>query len=264
MKNKEHKGYKVPVAIGTQGAQRRVLCPKDSLRSAFFVSFVILLVLLSACKITEKNIAGTYYPENKQYTRLILKEDKTFELALLDPGTDSLFVPAYTAENFFTTGTWQLENKKLIVKCTVSPLPDEPAVRDSLARFTNISSFNFWNRYGDPVSIRYIMLPPAKPKPHYGNSLYYFAQDFKETDTLRFYLDGYPRFDFPGSIPPAIGNNIHKITLNEPYHPDAFRDMSFIVKKNKLMLLLPHERRHADHRTGHLRNLSFLVFTKRR
>jgi hypothetical protein len=109
------------------------------------------------------------------------------------------------------------------------------SINDSITRFTNISSFNFWNRYGDPVSIRSIVVPPARPKPHFGNSLYFFSQDFKETDTLKFYFDGYPPFKFPGSIPSTIGNNIHKIILQEPYRPAPFPELSFLVKKNKLI-----------------------------
>lgn len=201
-----------------------------------FVLIIVLMGLVPACRISEKSMTGTYFPDKNQFSRLILKDDKTFELALLNPATDSLFLPGNSSGNFFTTGLWSLENKKLILTCSSASSPVK-GVQDSIARFTNISSFNFWNRFGDPVSIRYIVLPPAKPKPHYGNSLFYFAQDFKQTDTLRFYFDGFPRFDFPGSISPAIGNNIHKITLSEPYRANAYKELGFLVKRNKLIYI---------------------------
>jgi hypothetical protein len=197
---------------------------------------VIFTGLFSACKVTEKNITGTYYPRQSQLTRLILKEDKTFELALLNPAIDSLLLTHYPSQNFFTTGTWQLENKKLLLTSNSSANASYACItQDSISRFTTISSFNFWNRFGDPVSIRYIVLPPSKAKPHFGNSLFYFAQDFKVTDTLQFHFDGYPEFNFPGSIPPAIGNNMHKITFTEPCLPNVFKDISFAVKVNKLI-----------------------------
>jgi hypothetical protein len=224
MTTTEHEGHKVP-----QRAQRCALC-------AFFVSFVIPLILLSACRVTEKNITGTYYPKNNQLTRLTLKEDKTFELACLHPGTDSLLLPSYPSYNFYTSGIWELDKNKLVLT-SIHPgaISVTRGIEDSIVRFTNISCFSFWNRYGEPVLIRYILLPPARAKPHFGNSLYYFAQDFKDTDTLRFYFDGYPPFDFPGSIPDAIGNNMHKITLNEPYLANVFNNMDLKVKRNKLI-----------------------------
>jgi hypothetical protein len=191
---------------------------------------------LPSCRVAEENIAGIYLPQTGERTRLILKEDKTFEFALLNPATDTLLFHQQVKMNFFTTGVWQYENKKLVLKSAVTGESNlTTGINDSITHFTNISSFNFWTRFGDPVSIRYILLPPSRPKPHFGNSLYYFAQDFKETDTLKFYFDGYPPFIFPGSVPSTIGNNMHKVVLQEPYLAAAFADLDFTVKKNKLI-----------------------------
>lgn len=202
----------------------------------FIPGIALLYILLPSCRVTEKNIAGIYQPLNGQRTRIELRPDHSFELALLHPGTDTLLFPHRDPVNCFTRGTWEYDNKTIVLKSRIDPvLQPSAAIDDSITRFTNISSFNFWTRYGDPVSIRSISLPPSQPKPHYGNSLYFFAQDFKETDTLKFYFDGFPPFSFPGSIPSSIGNNIHKIVLHEPYHPAPLPDLHFRVKRNELV-----------------------------
>lgn len=192
-----------------------------------------ILILIASCKVTEKDITGTWQPGNQQSTRLILKEDKSFEFALLNPATDSLMFPSKTTMNFCTIGQWSLDNNKLVLTSYTGTTSVQPGIYDSITRFTSLSSFNFWNRYGDPVPIRYIVLQ-SKTKPHYGNSLFFFAQDFKETDTIRFYFDGYPPFFFPGTIPAAIGNNNHKVILTEPQRNDVFDELSFTAKKNLL------------------------------
>jgi hypothetical protein len=201
----------------------------------FLLTGIVALSLLSACRVSERAIVGTYHPAGDQFTRLVIKEDKTFELALLSPATDTLLITGHSSQNSFTIGSWKYEKNRLVL--TSDPTGSHTiagSFDDSLTRFTNISSFNFWNRYGDPVPIRYIILPPSPGKPHFGNSLYYFSQDFKRTDTLKFYFDGYPPFNFPGSVPYAIGNNMHKVTLIEPYYP-SFQILSLAVKKNTLI-----------------------------
>jgi len=201
------------------------------------VPYIALLLFLISCKLTADNIAGTYQQGNKISSRLILKKDKTFEFAgrenivsSPDASTNSNHL------NFLTSGTWELKSNQLMLNSSaIDSLSHEYGFTDSIARFTSITSFNFWNRYGDPVSIRSILLPPARTKPHFGNCLYFFAQDFKPTDTLVFHFDGYPDFIYPGTIPYAIGNNMHKIILREPYRPAAFNNTVFTLKKNKLL-----------------------------
>jgi hypothetical protein len=202
----------------------------------YLLPAITLLYISISCRISEKSLTGVYSPERNQRTRLILREDKTFEFALLNPATDTLIFRETNPSNFSTTGYWEYDKKGLVLKSSRENLPvTAQAIDDSVTHFTSISSMNFWNRYGDPVPIRYILLPPARTKPHFGNSLYFFVQDFKQSDTLRFYFDGYPPFNFPGSIPPTIGNNMHKIVLNEPYRHAPLPSLSFIVKKDKLL-----------------------------
>ena len=207
-----------------------------------FIVITTAGLAISSCKVTEKEIPGVYHPDNKphsrtqSHTRLILKEDRTFELALLNPLNDLQLSGTGDWANYYTTGTWGLEQNRLKLSPLASGYPKPGGIDDSITRFTNISCFNFWDRYGDPVSIRSIVVPPSHPKPHFGNSLYFFSQDFKPTDTLTFYFEGYPPFRFPGSVPSTIGNNMHKITLQEPYR-SAVPELQFIVRKNRLALL---------------------------
>ena len=196
-----------------------------------FLSSILLITALSACKLTGNNVAGSYRQEGNEETRLVLYRNNTFDFIHAPPKENT----ENTALSFFSSGKWKFENKSVILD---SRQPDSSMgtklVNDSITRFTNISSFSFWNRYGQPVTIRSILLPPARLKPHYGNSLYFFGQDFARTDTLKFYLTGYPVFTYPGSIPHAVGNNIHKITLMEPYEADAFSRTRFTARHNHL------------------------------
>lgn len=178
---------------------------------------------------------GTYRPKGHSLTRLQLRGDHTFEFALLDPQKDSLLFPKARGQNFYTRGTWQLEGrKKLALKVDPSITPASTDVQDSITRFTKISSFNFWNRYGDPVPIRYLLIPPSRPKPHFGNSLFFFAQDFNPKDTLQFYFEGYKPVKYPGTIARSIGNNMHNITLVESLKSDVFSKVSFEASARKL------------------------------
>ncbi len=204
------------------------------MRSLFAVLSCLLLVAVS-CKHSQKSIAGTYRPLKNSPSRLLLKEDSSFEMAMLDPHIDSALFPGIGNKNFYANGTWRLMDHRQL-QFTASDLPPAPpSINDSISRFTNISSFNFWNRYGEPLPIRYILIPPGRPKPHFGNSLYFFAQDFSPTDTLEFYFDGYAPVRYPGTIPAAIGNNIHKITLTEAYQPALIDGWILTSQRNKLL-----------------------------
>ena len=201
------------------------------------VNYIALLLALSSCKLTADTVAGTYQQENKYSSRLILKKDKTFEFAgnnnvLVDPGSSTFSDNL----NFLTSGTWEFSSNHVRLHSRDGDtLTTTAGFTDSITRFTSITSFNFWNRYGDPVSIRSIRLFRSKTKPHFGNSLFLFAQDFQRTDTLVFQFEGYPDFTYPGSIPYAIGNNTHKIILHEPYRSSVFNNTVLITKKNKLL-----------------------------
>jgi hypothetical protein len=189
-------------------------------------TITIFLLAIVSCKVNEKMIPGHYLPPGSSDVEFIFNENKTFDLGMMT-STDLHFgFPGSQA-----TGIWHLENNRLKLM-----RPKSPFIDDSITRFTNISCFNFWDNNGDPISIRYILVPPERLKPHFGNSLYYFSQDFKSADTLTFYFDGYPPFKFPGSVPSTIGNNMHKITMLKP-NRHQIPEIEFIVRKKSLLLL---------------------------
>jgi len=189
------------------------------------IVITLYLFVLASCKVDEKTIPGNYLPKGSRNVEFIFNENKTFDLGMTTSATHYAFRTAQA------TGIWKLENNRLKLM-----EPKTPFIDDSITRFTNISCFNFWDNNGDPVSIRYIRVPPEKLKPHFGNSLYFFSQDFKPTDTLTFYFDGFPPFKFPGSVPSTIGNNMHKITMLEP-NRHQLPQIEFIVRKKGLLLL---------------------------
>ena len=197
------------------------------------VSIILLLVIISGCSVTEKNIAGIYKPGKQNNSKLILRENKTFEM-ILQPRS-AVETAGLHSRNIFGLGTWSLSDKDHVELSCASDQPRPAALNDSISRFTNISSFAFWNRYGDPIPIRYITIHGSRPKPHFGNMLYFFSQDFATTDTLRFYFDGYDPVIYPGSIPAAIGNNIHKVTLIEEFSPGKMAGMKLTARRNKLI-----------------------------
>lgn len=201
-----------------------------------FVIFCWLLFLVSSCTIAPRASQGSWQPNPKSNSRLLLDSNGRFDWALLDLRTDSLLLSGLKQHGRIT-GYWQLRRHN-----TLWLLPDSidhPApflfATDSIARFTSISSFQFIDRFGEPVSIRQVVVPPARPKPHYGNSLYYFAQDIRAGDTLRFFFDGFPPVSYPGTIAPAIGNNLHKVTLHEPYLAMPLPAIRLKAHRNKLV-----------------------------
>ncbi|PZR25700.1 MAG: hypothetical protein DI535_17355 [Citrobacter freundii] len=186
---------------------------------------VLLRLAAGSCMMLLLSCAGArqvngVYQSPETGSQLVLRSDSSFEW--IYPGSQETEIG--TGQNYrnllyFTGGTWSISKSRLVL----IPSSDKESFStemadDSISRFTSISSINFWNRYGEQVKIRAIRLPRAELKPHFGNSLYFFAQDFHRRDTLVFYLEGYRPFVYPGTIPGSIGDNIHKITLYEPYH----------------------------------------------
>ncbi|MCG2618102.1 hypothetical protein LZZ85_27615 [Terrimonas sp. NA20] len=178
-----------------------------------FAANVFLLVSCSA----GKQVSGVYHTPGGE-AQLSLKADSSFEW--IYPGDKAVEIGTSRTNRtllYFAGGKWSMDKSQLVL----IPSSDDgafsgPVANDSISRFTTISSINFWNRFGEQVKIRAIRIAKSQLKPHFGNSLYFFAQDFKRSDTLIFYLEGYRPFTYPGSIPGTIGDNIHKVTLYEP------------------------------------------------
>ena len=206
-----------------------------------FLSIPVFL-LLAACSNTlpagiysQTPAANDYSPQHSA-TTLSLHADSTFTLSLLDPLKDSLLLGSRPGQCFSLKGRLIRKGKNDFVLSPGGFTKTDFAFEDSITHFTNISSFQFLDRYGNPIAIRSIRFGRSRPKPHYGNSLYFFAQDFQPTDTIRFAFDGYPEFSYPGSVNRMIGNNAHKMNFYDPFMNGGIGAIDMRIRGSRLYL----------------------------
>lgn len=189
------------------------------------ISIALFLACMhfTACKPAKDNVFGNYYLKDKS--------------AIITLQTDSSFIfKSRTSDStFISKGFLNYTHTNLLLTSLPSNIYHTQTISDSITFFTSINSFSFWNTENEPIDIRRIQINNGPSKAHYGNSLYYFEQDFKATDTIRFYFVNYPAVSYPGDIKMIPGNNGHKVTLLPVYLPHFFNKTPFIVKRNKLM-----------------------------
>ncbi|GEM_PF-733523 len=188
-------------------------------------AFALFLACIqfTACKSAKDNVFGTYYLKNKSAT-IILQTDSSF-----------IFKTQTRDSTFINKGFFNYTHNNLQLTSLPGNINHAQTISDSITFFTSINSFSFWNTENEPIDIRRIQINNDPSKAHYGNSLYYFEQDFKPTDTIRFYFANYPSVSYPGDIKMIPGNNGHKVTLLPVYLPHIFNKNPFIVKRNKLI-----------------------------
>lgn len=201
--------------------------------------FILLLTAatLFSCKVSQRNIAGTYQLNSPSRTKLVLKEDKTFEFVknFSEPGP--IFFPDSTEFNYRTDGKWELGNNGSLI---LNSFPDQAGtgqpMTDSLTRTDGITSFSFWNQYGDAVNIRFMKFPPDKVKLFKANIISFFAEDFNSNDSLEFHFYGYPPLKWPEDFPgKPSGSLAHRITLYEQQRNSVFKDVELHIRRNKLL-----------------------------
>jgi hypothetical protein len=199
------------------------------------ISTILVLITLLSCHVTEKNIVGTYRLRGPSRTMLVVKDDRTFEFVknFAEPGP--VFFPDSTEMNYRTAGNWQLNNGQLIL----NSFPNGARIftelaSDSITRNTDITSFSFWDQYGDPVPIRMIHFPANRTKLHKSNVISFFAEDFISADTLEFHFYGYLPYRWITKPDAPAVNNQHRITLYEPYRKGFFNNVVLNAGKNKL------------------------------
>jgi hypothetical protein len=199
--------------------------------------FVYVAALaFSSCSVTEQNVAGTYRLKAPSKTKLVLNKDKTFEFVknFSEPGP--VFFPDSTEMNFRTTGSWKLdENKKIVLNSFPGDVAVKPVREKDSVIHTTITTFSFWDNYGDPVPIRFMKFPPAKIKLYNANSISFFAGDFGKTDTLEFYFYGYQPVKWRGQFQQMADNFSHRITLYEELRPGYFNQIYFSTKRKRLI-----------------------------
>lgn len=194
---------------------------------------VFVLLLLTACGVTSP--PGTYHCRRPGSGTLVLDSSGQFRFTYA-PGRQGLVFGNDTLRQVLqTSGNWTKKGRDLVLQSSPSAVT-LPRFEDSIGRFTNISSFTFADPAGQPVPVRHIIFYPDKLKPHYGNSLFFFAQDFSSTDTLTFYFNGYPPFRYPGDLRYSRADNMHKITLFPEEHPGLFNNHRVRIRGNTLKL----------------------------
>ncbi len=200
-----------------------------------YILFASLSILLFSCKVSEKNIAGTYRLNQPSRTQLVLKNDKTFEFVknFSEPGP--VFFPDSTEFNYRTSGNWTLSpNGSLILNSFTGQQPALKQPADSILNNPAMTSFSFWNEYGDPVNIRFMKFPPDKIKLYKANSISFFAEDFDKKDTLEFHFYGYAPVKWPGNFS-AASNGSHSVTLFEEQRHGFFKNVALKAQRKKLL-----------------------------
>jgi hypothetical protein len=201
------------------------------------IAFPLVALILFGCKVSEKNLAGTYRLKGVSQTRLVLRDDKTFEFVKCFSAPGPVFFPDSTELNFNAKGNWHMNAGKLVLNSNgnetlVKPVPE----KDSITPNTTITSFSFWNEYGEAVPIRVMKFPQDKIKLYKANTISFFAGDFGRTDTLEFHFYGYRPVKWPGSFPRQMADNYsHHITLYEEERIGFFKDLALEVRPGKLL-----------------------------
>lgn len=219
-----------PADLATALAGRRshsIFAPTMSLRLVAFLS-----LLLTACQVSSP--VGTYRSRRPGNGSLVLDSAHKFYLNYTPAYQGLIFNHDTLRRVFATSGTWTAKGRDILLQS--EPVAPLPRFEDSLGMFTNISSFTFVDPAGEPVPVRHIVFYPDKLKPHYGNSLFFFAQDFAATDTLTFFFNGYPPFRYPGDVRYIRADNMHKITLYPEQRTDLFQQHRVKLRGKKLKL----------------------------
>ncbi|HEX6193047.1 MAG TPA: hypothetical protein VFZ42_11820 [Chitinophagaceae bacterium] len=202
----------------------------------WFSTAILLAFIICSCKVTEHNIAGTYRLKSPSRTKLVLNKDKTFEFVKNFEEPGPLFFPDSTDLNYHTSGRWQLNNDQLILNSFTGESGEfARQAKDSVTHKTDITSFSFWNQYGDPVPIRLIRFPANRTKLHKSNVISFFAEDFVNTDTLEFHFYGYLPYQWLSTPGATSSNSQHRITLYEQTRQGFFQNVILTTDRKKLV-----------------------------
>jgi hypothetical protein len=201
-----------------------------------FISAILVMQLVLSCNTSGKNISGVYRLRPASRTMLILHEDHRFEFIknFAEPGP--AFFPDSTDLNFRTAGNWQQGQKGQLILNSFTANQDNinELTSDSITRNTDISSFSFWDQYGDPLAIRLIRFPANRAKLHKSNIVSFFAEDFAAYDTIEFHFYGYRPYRWIITPAERMNNHQHRITLYEPFRAGYFKNKALVPGRKKI------------------------------
>lgn len=198
-----------------------------------FIS-ILFVVLTSSCKVTEKDIIGSYQLDRFPKTTLTINADKTFEFS--KNNRNPYLLPFDHPDEYYadTKGTWQAVDKKTIVLTSQSDTLIYPlvSVATAPARDKKWSYFTFYDTYGDTVQVLYVQFTDSSISAEMHRSMDYFTEDLTKRDTLEFHFYGYRPYVFMGR---RKVNQDYSITLKPGFQPNFFRRTEFRLKRKQLI-----------------------------
>lgn len=194
----------------------------------------ILIFIIASCKVTEKDIAGSYQLDRFPKTTLIIDTDKTFEFSKNNP--NPYLHPFDHPDQFFsvTKGSWKTIGKKIIsltsqMDTVIYPLV---TIQATQARNNEWSYFTFYDTFGDTVKVLYVQFTDSSISAAMHRSMDYYTEDISKRDTLEFHFYGYRPYTF---ISGKKINQDYAITLKPAFQPNFFIETEFKVKRNQLV-----------------------------
>lgn len=198
-----------------------------------FVS-ILLLLFISSCKVTEKDIIGLYKLDRIPKTTLKINADKTFEFSR-NNRNPYLYSSDHPDEYYINTkGTWLTLDKKTISLTSQSDTLAYPlvSVETLPAKNKDRSYFTFFDTYGDTVKILYVHLNDNGIVAAMHGSMDFYTMDLASRDTLVFYFYGYRPYTF---INGQKLNQDFNILLKPAFQPNFFQETVFKIKRKQLI-----------------------------
>lgn len=198
-----------------------------------FIS-ALLFILISSCKVTEKDMIGLYKLDRFPKTTLKINTDKTFEFS--KNNRNPYLHPFDHPEEYYakTKGTWQTVDEKTISLTSQSDTLIYPLVslQTYPARDKNWSYFTFYDTYGDTVKVLYVQYIDSAISAAMHRSMDYFTEDLTKRDTLEFYFYGYRPYTL---ISGQKVNQDYKFVLKPSFQPNFFVGTEFRIKRKQLI-----------------------------
>lgn len=197
-------------------------------------AFIAILLFVSSCKLTEKDILGVYKLEGFPKTTLKINADKTFEFS--KNKRNPYLHPFDHPDQYYydTKGSWQTISKKVISLTSQTDTIVYPLVqiKTSPAKDSGFSNITFYDKYGDTVRILYVQLSDSSTVGRLHGTMPCFSKDLTASDTFEFHFYGYRPYIF---ISGRKINQDYDITLKPEFQPGFFGGSPFAIKRKKII-----------------------------
>ncbi len=198
------------------------------------LTLILLIILVSSCKVTEKDIIGSYKLDGFPKTILKIKADKTFEFS--KNNRNPYLHPFDHPDEYYadTRGLWKIVNSNKMALTSQSDTLIYPlaSLKVNPAREKEQSYFTFYDTYGDTVKVLYVQYSDSSIIATLHRSMDYYTEDITKRDTLEFHFYGYRPYIF---ISGQKSNQDYSIILKPAFQPNYFRGTEFRIKRKKLI-----------------------------